>query len=298
MKPVKLLAALICLLFIISCNHAKQENADTTELKNLVHESPGKQEMGSNEDEDFFQDTSVKSTPGLRRSEKPVVKTDWDKKIIKTASLDLEVKEFKKYYSFLREKVSASGGYIAQEEQSENEYRIANAVTIKVPVDQFDELVFLLSDTAEKMNVKKIMSQDVTGEIFDTKVRVEAKKQVRLKYMDLLKQSKNMEETLQVQREINAVQEEIEAASGRIGNLVHSAVFSTISLNYYQVLNATAKQNQSPGFFTRLLDAFRSGWSWVGQLLVGLVTVWPLYLLIGLVIILIKKLGPAKQEKP
>ena len=124
---------------------------------------------------------------------------------------------------------------------------------------------------------------------------MEAKKQVRLRYMDLLKQAKNMEEILNVQSEINGIQEEIESAAGRIEYLGHSSVFSTINLTYYQILNSSAKDNDKPSFGTELSNAFKNGWSWIGDLFVGLVSIWPLLLLIFTGVIIYKR---TKLQKP
>ena len=222
-------------------------------------------------------------------------KADWDKKIIKTASLNVEVKDYNVFSTSLKEKIKGLGGYIAQEEQSQSDYKIENSVTIKIPVDQFDNAVVQLTTNSQKLNEKKITSQDVTTEVVDTKSRMEAKKQVRLRYMDLLKQAKNMEEILKVQSEINGIQEEIESAAGRTEYLGHSSVFSTINLTYYQILNSSAKYNEKPSFGIELSNAFKNGWSWIGDLFVGLVSVWPLLLLIFTGIVIYKR---TKLQKP
>ncbi len=226
--------------------------------------------------------------PGLPR-------VDWDKKIIKTASLRLEVKDYNVFAISLREKIKEFGGYIAQEEQIQSEYKIENSLSIKVPVDQFDDAIAQISSKAETVNEKKIISQDVTAEFVDTRSRIEAKKQVRLRYMDLLKQAKNMEEILNVQSQINGIQEQIESGEGRIEYLGHSSVFSTINLTYYQILNASAIDNEKPSFSTELNHAFRNGWSWMGDLFVGLVSIWPLLLLIFSVVVIYKR---TKHQKP
>lgn len=245
-------------------------------------------------------DTVAQQIPGnekqkQQQQKEPVAKPEWDKKIIKTAILNLEVKDYNAFYSSIRNKVKAAGGYIAQEEQTQSDYKIENSLAIKVPVDQFDDAVAQLSLNTERVNEKKITSQDVTTEIVDTKSRMEAKKQVRLRYMDLLKQAKNMEEILNVQSEINEVQEEIESATGRIRYLGHSSTFSTIHLTYYQILNLSAKDTSNPSFGTKLSNAFKTGWSWIGDLFIGLVSIWPLFLLIFTGIIAYKKL---KLQKP
>jgi hypothetical protein len=222
---------------------------------------------------------------------------DWDKKIIKTSDINLEVKDYNVYYSSLRENIRNSGGYLAQEEQTESDYKIENKLTIKVPVDQFDNAVSRFTANVEKLNEKRITSQDVTAEYVDTKSRIEAKKQVRLRYMDLLKQAKNMEEILSVQSEINEIQEEIESASGRIEYLGHSSAYSTINLTYYQVLNPSAKSNDAPNFGTKVSGAFKTGWGWITDLFVGLVSIWPLLLLVFAGIIIYKRAKPGKLKE-
>lgn len=206
----------------------------------------------------------------------PVTKLNWDKKIIKTASINFEIKDFKKYNAAFRDKVKQVGGYIAQEQQSESEYKIENTLTIKVPVDQFDNAVQLLITDIEKLNEKKISSEDVTTEFVDTRSRLESKKQVRLRYIDLLKQAKNMEDILSVQSEINGIQEEIESASGRIEYLNHSSSFSTINLTFYQILNPAVAEPAKPSFSTKFSTAFKDGWNWIQEVFIIITSIWPL----------------------
>jgi hypothetical protein len=165
-------------------------------------------------------------------------------------------------------------------------------MTIKVPVDQFDNAIVLLSTNVQKINERKISSHDVTMEVVDTKSRMEAKKQVRQRYMDLLGQAKNMADILNVQSEINGIQEEIESAAGRIDYLSHSSVFSTINLTYYQILNSSAKENdelKKTSFGEKLKEAFRAGWEIVSNLFIVTITIWPLLLASFFALILYKK---------
>lgn len=221
---------------------------------------------------------------------KPVPNPEWDKKIIKTADLNMEVKDYNIFYNSLRQSIRDLGGYVAQEEQQQSEYKIENTIVIKVPVDQFDAALTKFGSGSEKINERKVTSKDVSAEYIDTKARTEAKKQVRLKYMDLLKQAKNMEEILSVQSEINEIQEEIESAASRIEYLGHSSSFSTINCTIYQVLDPGAKNNERPSFGERIASSFKSGWQWITELVVGLISIWPLYILIFVLIIIYKKI--------
>lgn len=171
-------------------------------------------------------------------------------------------------------------------------------VVIKVPVDQFDNLVTALTTGEQELLEKKITTEDVTTQVVDTKSRMEAKKQVRLRYLDLLKQAKNMDEILNVQNEINGIQEDIEAATGRIEYLTHSAVYSTINLTFFQILDESAKSTDEPSFGTKLWQSFKNGWSWVGDVFIGIISIWPLFVIGFTCWLAYKKWRSSKIQKP
>jgi len=221
----------------------------------------------------------VPSSPGS-----PPANPDWDKKIVKTADLHLEVRHYQSFGNLLHQAVKRAGGYISQEEQSQSEYKTEDNIIIRVPVDQFDELVAALTSAndSNKVTGRKISAEDVTLEVVDTRSRMEAKREVRARYLELLKQAHTMGDILKVQHEIDDIQEQIEAASGRVGYLSHSAAFSTINLNYYQILDPGAKSDPEPSFFHRLKDAAGEGWRWIGELVIGLTGMCPLWLVVML----------------
>ncbi|MEI9944783.1 MAG: DUF4349 domain-containing protein [Chitinophagaceae bacterium] len=301
MKYFKLTTVIAVLTLLFSCRNKEmsaQNEIDKKSITQLDHGELKENEVNNN----FYSDSiGTPQAPDPRKksqqASQPEIKQDWDKKIIKTASLNLEVKDYKDYYLSLREKVRNLGGYIAQEEQNQSDYKIENTLSIKVPVDQFDNAVTQLSANIEKLNEKKITSEDVTGEFIDTKSRMEAKKHVRERYLGLLNQAKNMEEILSVQSEINGIQEQIESGLGRVEYLSHASAFSTINLTYYQVVNSSAKDNDKPSFAARFGNAFRTGWDGVAGFFVGLVSIWPLILLIFSGIFIYKKVKLQKLKQ-
>jgi hypothetical protein len=279
-KTSSAIAAL--LLLCIGCN----QSSDSSQSVSLKKEdfSPA----GNINSDTGFQTADSTGQPQVGKEQKaeqqaPEKHVDWDKKIIKTANLDAEVKDYKAFSKSLSEKVKRYGGYISTEEQTQSDYEIENNIVIKVPVAEFENAVNdLLADVA-KVNEKKITSDDVTTELVDGKSRLEAKKQVRLRYLDLLKQAKNMEEILNVQKEINDIQEEIETVAGRINYLGNSSAMSTIQLNFSQILDPSAVQTkpEDAGFATQVKFAFLNGWHWIREIFIGMLSIWPFLLLIS-----------------
>jgi len=301
----KIFIALTVIALSISCKNENKSKNDSlavveTDLKTIEKYNP-QGDLNKSGIVGNISDTiaAPQEEPGKakKNQQAPLTKQDWDKKIIKTANLNLEVKDYNAYNSSLREKLKQFGGYIAQEEQSQSEYKIENILTIKIPVDQFDDAVTSISLNVEELNEKKITSEDVTTEVIDTRSRLEAKKQVRLRYLDLLKQAKNMEEILSVQSEINGIQEQIESAAGRMEYLQHSSSFSTIHLTFYQVLNGAAIDSDKPTFLTRITNAFRFGWNWIGELSIAIVSIWPLLLAVFGIIIFYKRTNRSKPKQ-
>jgi len=285
-----LFAGIAFLLLAISCNQAKEKEASqSTIAAELELKAPASDSTSAAYEQ-------APAIPGDQKQKKPTKqfappesKPDWNKKIIKTATLNVEVKDYSKFNQLVHSSASRFGGYIADEQQTETEYKIENTITIKVPVDQFQSAVDFLTSGDGKINEKKISSEDVTTQVVDTKSRLEAKKQVRLRYLDLLKQAKNMEEILQVQTEINDIQEEIESAAGRINYLSNASAMSTINLTYYQVLDATVQNPDEESFWQKTKEAFASGWDGVREVLVGIFYIWPLILLALLVAWFVKR---------
>lgn len=238
------------------------------------------------------QQKQLPQQPPKQAQSAPVApRIDWNKKIIKNASLELEVKDFRNFNGQVNSIAVKYGGYIAEEHLESSEYKSQSRVTLRVPVDMFDAAIVDLGSNAEKILAKNITSKDVTGEVVDTRSRLESKKMARLRYLELMKQTKNMEEVFQVQKEIDNIQAEIEAAAGRVDYLNHSSAYSTIELTYFQILNPDLQRDKerSPSFGDRVFDALGAGFKWVGDLLVVLLTLWPLWVIIGITLYGVKR---------
>jgi len=281
----------VLLLIFISCNDqrfetAKSQEAPVDKIDQLNYSADSTAEVAK----DFQQ------PPGSENQ--PVSNIDWNKKIIRNGTINLEVQDYSKYYQVLKDIVRREGGYIAQENQQQTDYRLENTVLLKVPVAQFEQTMDLITQGTgkEEVNERKITSEDVTTEVVDTKSRIEAKKEVRLRYIELLRQAKTMKDILEVQSEINQIQEQMEMASGRVNYLNHASAYSTINLTFYQILSATPPKEKEPSFSNNILTAFLSGWQFIKAIIVGLISIWPLWFLVFGVWVAYKKWKLSKPK--
>lgn len=269
---------------ILSCNTSTKSESHLSELAiqdvQLANIKP-EEEKSKDKEYKFATgtvDTSTaqSSSPLIFQAGQPAANPDWDKKIIKTAHVILELKDYASYNNAIHAKLKGYGAYMAQEQQNETDEQITNEISIKVPVDKFDELMNSLSGDGIKVLEKNISTEDVTGEVFDTKARLEAKRQVRDRYLELLKQAHSMKDILEVQGEINSIQEDIESAAGRVDYLIHASAYSTINLKYFQYLNGVTAKDTEPTFFSELSSAFSDGTTVISNLLLFIISIWPL----------------------
>jgi hypothetical protein len=287
-----MLAALLLLLFFSCNNRAPRSNKDIAAP--VAASAPARASAATADTTaslltDEVAQYKADGPPGESRKQphiatppQPAANPDWDRKIIKTADLSIETKSFPAFTSRLHRLVHDNGGYITQEEQTQSNAEIANTVSIKVPVDRFEDLLQRLPADSDRLIEKKISSQDVGMELVDTKSRLETKRQVRERYRDLLLQAHKMEDILSIQQQIDGIQEEMEGAAGRINYLGHAAALSTVNLKFFQVLDAGAVESPAtPTLLHRISLSFLQGWDFLSSLLLGLLSVWPLWLAAG-----------------
>jgi hypothetical protein len=287
-------AALLLLLFF-SCNqdHSDYKEAAAPVAVREPARSSGAAEADSTAMTATYESDQFKAAapPGNSNNKQPRIPVppqpaanpDWDRKIIKTADLSIQTKSFPTFTARLHRLVHDNGGYISQEEQSQSNAEITNTVTIKVPVDRFDDLLQQLPADSDRLTDKKVSSQDVGMELVDTRSRLETKRQVRERYRDLLQHAQKMEDILPIQQNIDGIQEEMDVAAGRINYLGHSAALSTVNLKFFQVFDAGAVENPvPPTFLHRIKLSFLQGWDFLSGLLLGLLSIWPFWLAAGL----------------
>lgn len=202
---------------------------------------------------------------------------DWDQKLIKNASLNLELHNYDSFDLALHQQLKTFGAYISAEKQTRGAGIIQNDVTIKVPVYQFENLMACFNGKGIIIKDREISAQDVTADITDQKARNETKKRVRERYMELMGNAKKMKDVLTIQEELNNLQQNIESNTGQINSLEHQAAYSNIHLIYYQPMALTEENtNNEPGFGRQLIKAFTSGADVVRQVILFFITIWPL----------------------
>lgn len=207
-------------------------------------------------------------------------------KIIKNANVRFRIKNLDSCTTQTQRLILKWNGYVANMQYLQDDYKLENRMMLKVPAKNFDYLLLELTELADFVDYKNISTQDVTQEYVDLTTRLATKKQVKARYDQILRnKAKTVEEVLQTEEKLRVLQEEIEAAEGRLKYLSNQVSLSSIQLDFYQKV-AIKKERESYAmtFGDKAINSLGYGWSFIKGAILVLLTIWPLLLLFPFVI--------------
>jgi len=103
-------------------------------------------------------------------------------------------------------------------------------LTLRVPADQFHNVMAELRTMAMEVTQESIGSQDVTQEYVDLESRLRALEAKADRLEELMEEAEDTEAVLAVYQELSSTQQEIEQTKGRMQYLERSAAMATIEV--------------------------------------------------------------------
>ena len=234
----------------------------------------------------LYEDTEAEAVPMSRQSigennqyETKESNLITDKKIIKDARIGIEVENYSLYRSNLDSAIRRANAYISSDNLDKNDYNINCNMTIRIPSENFEKFISTLEKGSEKLLYKNISARDVTEEFIDIEARLNTKKEVEKRYIQLLSKAKNIKEILEVEEKLRVLREEIESKEGRLKYLKKQVSYSTVYLQITQNLEYKYEPVKEKSFFQRLFKSLDKGWKGFIVFLLFLFRIWPVILI-------------------
>ncbi|WP_188454840.1 DUF4349 domain-containing protein [Virgibacillus oceani] len=157
---------------------------------------------------------------------------DIDRKIIYTANLSIEVKDYQKALDTIQNQATDRGGYIVESNMYEDaEYGSTNGhITVRIPQDQFRDFIALVEKGSSKVLESSVSGQDVTEEFVDLEARLKSKRVVEKRLLSFMEQAEKTEDLLTISEDLANVQEEIEEITGRMKYLQNKTDLATVTI--------------------------------------------------------------------
>jgi hypothetical protein len=202
-----------------------------------------------------------------------------ERKLIKEGSVDFETDNLSTARKNIFEAVRKYKGYVSSDREFKSTDRISNTVIIRVPSEDFDNLLKDAIRGVDRIDSKEINVIDITEEFLDIHARLKTKKQLENRFLELLKQAKNVTEIVEIEKQIGQLRSDIESIEGRLNYIQDRVSLSTLTITFYQNLPYKADFGQ------KFITGFKSGWDNLIWFFVGLINIWP-FILIGLGLII------------
>lgn len=211
-----------------------------------------------------------------------------ERKIIKSSYIELgiETGQFQDTLFEITRLAEQHGGFVSNSESYSNAEGMLTSgrATIRVPSDRFDQVLDIIKAMGTVNNIS-MSGQDVTEEYVDLESRLRNLKVQEEVLLDLMEQSKSVEDSIQVQRELSNVQGEIEVLQGRLNYLDNLVSFSTIEV--YLTEPTTVRESSSWGFFDALKRGARGAVRVFNGLISGIIIMSPVVVFLAIIGVII-----------
>lgn len=216
-----------------------------------------------------------------------------EQKIIKTARLAFETKDVEATHKKILQLASQYKGLVQNDNSGKDYNRIYKNLTVRIPTENFQQFIDGISEGVAYFDQKDISRQDVSEEFVDLEARLKAKRVLEERYLELLKKANKVEEMLQIERELSNIREEIEAKQGRLQYLQSQVSMSTVNIEFYKT---TAETGITQSYGQKMKNALQGGWNGISVFFLGILYLWPLFLVAIIVVIILRIF--LKKRKP
>tara|TARA_A100001391_G_scaffold187087_1_gene156721 strand:- start:472 stop:1296 length:825 start_codon:yes stop_codon:yes gene_type:complete len=216
-----------------------------------------------------------------------------EQKIIKTARLAFETKDVEATHKKILQLASQYKGLVQNDNSGKDYNRIYKNMTVRIPTENFQQFIDGISEGVAYFDQKDISRQDVSEEFVDLEARLKAKRVLEERYLELLKKANKVEEMLQIERELSNIREEIEAKQGRLQYLQSQVSMSTVNIEFYKT---TAETGITQSYGQKMKNALQGGWNGISVFFLGILYLWPLFLVAIIVVIILRIF--LKKRKP
>ena len=231
-------------------------------------------------------------------------------KIIKTANITAETKEYAKSTDELKALLTSLGGHISNSSASENaSYRADGKIskyanyTIKVPSDKFDEFLSELSSIFNITNLST-STEDVSESYFTLQARIstlQAKREGLVSMLQNVDVNTDFSTWKQINSELTEIDTQLTVYNEQLKSLENKVAYSTVTLSVREVVEYTEIEEKSYG--SEVAEAFKEGFESAGEFfkeaLLTVIYALPFLLILGVLatVVIILVVRSRKKKK-
>lgn len=226
--------------------------------------------------------------------------TGLNKKLIYRANVVMEVADYAKAQSEIRNLITLAGGYIMEFSEQESTHELGGTFILKVPASGFSSFLDRLEDIKPESLQQSIQGQDVSEEYVDLESRLKVKQATEERYLKFIDEATKTTQLVEYVNELERIQTEIEQIKGRMRYIDSNVSFSTIEIRVYQPEdNSLVQKNEAQAPLLKRVQNALTGsievisvmLQWVVVIIAGALPVLAIAVVIGVLVWLVRRKG-------
>jgi hypothetical protein len=293
-KKSKFLTILLSALFLFGCGGNSSSTTGSYASQDSFNAKEEAAEAINYEDEDFNSSAYVATNEYDAETN-----TFNGKKIIYSADLSLETKDYKKSVSEINEVFKKYNVMIANSSENDNSsdwydsksrgtysYRSSNW-TVKVPVQNFNDFMNSFGTDTTHVVSKNVYSNDVTKTYTDNETRIKSLNVQEERLLEMLKTAETVSDMLEIEDRLATVRYEKEALVNNNSSIDYDVQFSDVNINLRTVNSYTPEKIS---FGDRVKESFQLAFanfsSWLQDRFIKVIYMLPYLLLAALIFVI------------
>ena len=167
-----------------------------------------------------------------------------NRKIIKTASYDFDVKNLDTFLISLNASLTRFGGYISNEQRENYDYSRCSNLTVNVPSNELDAFCTEL-EALGTVTFKNTSASDVTDTYIDIQSMISALETEQKTLLGLLEKAENLQDTIQIQDRLTEVRGDLESYKSQLKAMEGQIEYAEVRI----CVNEEKRTVQSDGSF-------------------------------------------------
>lgn len=221
-----------------------------------------------------------------------------DAKIIRTGTIELEVKDVPTALITARDGIRAMGGYVGASRTENVDDRPLAQITYRIPADRWEDALDLLrklNGLTAKIVTESTQAVEVTGQVIDLEARIRNLRASETALQEIAAGATRVTDVLEVQNQLTNVRGQIEQLSAALADLEDRAGFATLTATFsvrFVAVEAAAEGfepakvvDEASASLVNILQALTTAGIWFA-------IVWlPLLLVLGAIVALVVWIG-------
>ncbi len=293
MKKFNPIFGLLLFISMLSCNSESKQKSE--EIMSFREEAPALQRAVK-----FAAPMVANETVMLKSADSgadPVqnATSASPKKIIKDGRISIKTNDIAAGKKTIDGMAKQFNAYYDNEEMQNDERTTSYDLKLRIPAENFENLIAALENGKDEITNKSIHTRDVTAEYVDIETRLSNKREYLKRYRELLAKALTVKDILEIEENIRKLLEEIESREQQLKYLSGQVAFSTLDINLFKVKEFVYKPPQPDKFSERIKNSLSKGWTSIVTFILWIIGIWPYLLLISLVYVLYNRLHKKRK---